>query len=86
MSLRIEYHDLVDTDLEHAWTWYEDRERGLGDHFLDAIRTTVIGRPDGRTPADPSFATTMTRSSSASSLRTASRTPCATGSSTTGSS
>lgn len=42
MSLRIEYHELVDTDLEHAWTWYEVRERGLGDRFLDAIHATVV--------------------------------------------
>lgn len=42
MSLPIEYHELVDTDLEHAWNWYEDQERGLGDRFLDAIRTTVV--------------------------------------------
>lgn len=42
MSLRIEYHDLVDNDLEHAWTWYEEQERGLGDRFLDAIHATVV--------------------------------------------
>lgn len=42
MSLRIEYHELVDTDLEQAWTWYEDQERGLGDRFLDAIHSTVL--------------------------------------------
>jgi plasmid stabilization system protein ParE len=42
VSLRIEYHDLVDTDLEHAWTWYEDQERGLGDRFLDATHATVV--------------------------------------------
>ena len=42
MSLRIEYHELVDTDLEHAWTWYEDQERGLGDRFLDAVLATVV--------------------------------------------
>ena len=42
VSLRIEYHELVDTDLEHAWTWYEGQERGLGDRFLDAIHATVV--------------------------------------------
>ena len=41
MSLRIEYHELVDTDLEHAWTWYEDQEEGLGDRFVDSIHATV---------------------------------------------
>lgn len=41
MSLRIEYHELVDNDLEHAWSWYEDQERGLGDRFLNAIHTTA---------------------------------------------
>jgi plasmid stabilization system protein ParE len=42
VSLRIEYHELVDTDLEHAWTWYEGQERGLGDRLLDAIHATVV--------------------------------------------
>lgn len=42
VSLRLEYHELVDTDLEHAWTWSEDQERGLGDRFLDAILATVV--------------------------------------------
>ena len=54
MSLRIEYHELVDTDLEHAWTWYEDQERGLGDRFLDAIQATVARAsrwPNTGTPA-----------------------------------
>lgn len=41
MNLRIEYHELVDVDLLNAWTWYEDREPGLGDRFLDAIAATV---------------------------------------------
>lgn len=54
MSLRIEYHELVDSDLANAWTWYEDRERGLGDRFLDAIHTTVVRAsrwPNAGTPA-----------------------------------
>jgi toxin ParE1/3/4 len=42
VSLSIEYHELVDTDLEYAWNWYEDHERGLGDRFLDAIQATVV--------------------------------------------
>jgi plasmid stabilization system protein ParE len=42
VSLRIDYHELVDTDLANAWTCYEEHERGLGDRFLDAIRTTVV--------------------------------------------
>lgn len=42
MGLRIEYHELVDSDLTVAWTWYEDQERGLGDRFLDAIHATVV--------------------------------------------
>ena len=54
MSLPIEYHELVDTDLEHAWTWYEDHERGLGDRFLDAIHAAVLPAsrwPNAGTPA-----------------------------------
>ena len=41
MSLRVEYHDLVYLDLLDAWSWYEDREHGLGDRFLDVVRATV---------------------------------------------
>lgn len=41
MSLRIEYHDLVDLDLLDAWTWYENQEDGLGDRFLDAVGATA---------------------------------------------
>jgi len=42
VSLRVEYHDLVDLDLSNAWNWYEDQEEGLGDRFLDAIHATVV--------------------------------------------
>jgi len=42
VSLRIEYHDLVDVDLLDAWTWYEDQEVGLGDRFLVAVNATVV--------------------------------------------
>ena len=42
MSLRVEYHDLVDRDLLDAWTWYENQEEGLGDRFLGAIHATVV--------------------------------------------
>ncbi|HYN35008.1 MAG TPA: hypothetical protein VES40_20450 [Ilumatobacteraceae bacterium] len=41
MSLRVEYHELVDLDLLNAWIWYEDQEDGLGDRFLGAIHATV---------------------------------------------
>jgi plasmid stabilization system protein ParE len=42
VSFRIEFHELVDTDLSHAWSWYEDQERGLGDRFLEAVFATVL--------------------------------------------
>jgi plasmid stabilization system protein ParE len=42
VSLRIEYHDLVDLDLLDAWTWYENQEVGLGDRFLGTIHETVV--------------------------------------------
>jgi plasmid stabilization system protein ParE len=42
VTIRIEYHELVDSDLANAWTWYEDQERGLGDRFLEAIHATVV--------------------------------------------
>jgi plasmid stabilization system protein ParE len=42
VTLRIEYHELVDDDLEHAWIWYKGQEHGLGDRLLDAIYATVV--------------------------------------------
>lgn len=42
MSLRVEYHDLVDLDLVGAWAWYEDQRVGLGDRFLDAVNASVV--------------------------------------------
>ncbi|MGC1512624.1 MAG: type II toxin-antitoxin system RelE/ParE family toxin [Acidimicrobiales bacterium] len=42
MSLRVEFHDLVDHDLLNAWNWYEDQENGLGDRFLGSINATVV--------------------------------------------
>jgi len=42
VSLRVEYHELVDLDLSNAWHWYEDQEEGLGDRFLGAIHATVV--------------------------------------------
>ncbi len=31
----------VEIDLDQAVAWYDRQERGLGDRFLDAFRTTV---------------------------------------------
>lgn len=42
MSLRVEYHGLVDLDLLNAWNCYEEQEEGLGDRFLGAIHATVV--------------------------------------------
>jgi plasmid stabilization system protein ParE len=42
VSLRVEFHELVDFDLLNAWNWYEDQEEGLGDRFLGAIHATVV--------------------------------------------
>jgi plasmid stabilization system protein ParE len=80
VSLRIEYHELVDTDLEHAWTWYEDQEQGLGDRFLNAIHATVA-----RASRWPNAGTPVLRDDDDEIIErklppTASRRPCATGS------
>lgn len=48
MSLRIEYHELVDTDLEHAWNWHEDQQHGLGDRLLEATHATVVTMAERR--------------------------------------
>jgi plasmid stabilization system protein ParE len=42
VSLRVEFHELVDNDLATAWGWYEDLQGGLGDRFLDAIDAAIL--------------------------------------------
>ena len=37
MSLGIIYHELARADLYDAWSWYEARERRLGDRFIAAV-------------------------------------------------
>lgn len=39
--LQIEIHPEVYNELEQAWSWYEDRARGLGIKFLDEVDRAI---------------------------------------------
>jgi toxin ParE1/3/4 len=32
----------AEADIEEAYQWYEDRSRGLGDRFLEAVEATLV--------------------------------------------
>lgn len=54
MSQPITFHPLAESDLAEAWSWYEQRQPGLGDRFLIAVRTALdmVERwPNSGTPA-----------------------------------
>lgn len=38
MSYAIRLHPLVKQDYDEAYEWYEDRQKGLGERFLQAAR------------------------------------------------
>ena len=49
MSGRVRYHPLFDCDAREAAVWYDRRSRGLGDAFIDVVRSTaskVIAEPN----------------------------------------
>jgi toxin ParE1/3/4 len=41
VSLRVRFHPLAEADLVEAWSWYEERQPGLGDRLVRAIRTAL---------------------------------------------
>ncbi len=50
MSVRVVIREAAARDIDEAYTWYEDREAGLGRRFLDAVQarlTTIVDRPLG---------------------------------------
>jgi toxin ParE1/3/4 len=54
VTLPIRLHPLAEDDLLGAWSWYEERQQGLGDRFLVAVGTTLamVARwPTSGTPA-----------------------------------
>ena len=54
MSLSVEYHELARADLYDAWSWYETRQRGLGDRFVAAVDGALdefITWPNSGSPA-----------------------------------
>lgn len=50
MTLRAEFMPEAAAKLAEAWRWYEDREPGLGDEFVRAVRAVV-----GRVQREPEF-------------------------------
>ena len=46
-SYRIENKDIVDSDVEAAFEWYEGEEPGLGYEFLDELRAAYHRIQDG---------------------------------------
>jgi ParE toxin of type II toxin-antitoxin system, parDE len=41
MSLPIVFEPEVEADVDDAYQWYERQRRGLGEHFLAAVRATL---------------------------------------------
>ena len=39
MSLRVYFRPDAETDIEEAAIWYENQRPGLGDEFLDEVRS-----------------------------------------------
>ncbi len=49
MSFSYRLHSLVQKDLEEGYSWYEDREKGLGERFLTAVEKkiqSIISQPE----------------------------------------
>jgi plasmid stabilization system protein ParE len=41
VSLPVRFHPLAEADLAEAWSWYEERQPGLGDRLVRAVRTAL---------------------------------------------
>ncbi len=41
MTRGVRFHPLATTELVEVQLWYEHRSEGLGDRFVDAVRTTT---------------------------------------------
>jgi len=42
VTFRIGFDPLVKVDLAEAFDWYEEREKGLGERFLNAFEECVV--------------------------------------------
>jgi len=40
--LRLEFHPAIFDELNEAYGWYEDKQKGLGDDFLDALEDAYL--------------------------------------------
>jgi plasmid stabilization system protein ParE len=41
MSYSYQVHPLVEQDFEEAYIWYEARQKGLGERFINAVDTKI---------------------------------------------
>lgn len=41
MNYRFRFHPLVQEDYNEAYTWYEEKQKGLGERFLKAVSLKV---------------------------------------------
>jgi plasmid stabilization system protein ParE len=41
VSRPVRFHPLAEADLAEAWSWYEERQPGLGDQLVRAVRTAL---------------------------------------------
>lgn len=41
MSYAYRLHPLVQQDYNEAYAWYEDRQKGLGERFIEAVRKKI---------------------------------------------
>ena len=41
MSYTYRLHPLIRQDYDEAFGWYEDRQKGLGERFIKAVRQTI---------------------------------------------
>ncbi|MGN6264373.1 MAG: type II toxin-antitoxin system RelE/ParE family toxin [Ginsengibacter sp.] len=41
MSYTCRFHPLTKQDYDEAYEWYEDRQKGLGERFLEAVRNKI---------------------------------------------
>jgi len=41
MNYTCRFHPLTKQDYDEAYEWYEDRQKGLGERFLEAVRNKI---------------------------------------------
>lgn len=49
MSFTYRLHSLIQQDLEEGYSWYEDKQKGLGERFLTAVEKkiqSIVSHPE----------------------------------------